>query len=108
MKLFNNFVGFCPTPIFYQKEPPMNKDEEKRVLKLIQQDAVHGIQYGWEKRQVFMFLNSHVNIDVEKAMKRCKEMESSEVELMVAMEKCKKKHFMESQKYRPKEETCSD
>jgi hypothetical protein len=81
----------------------LETNKEKKVLKEIQQDAVYGIQHGWDQRKLLMLLNSHVDIDVENTMKRCKEMYSSEIELAVAVKKYKEKYFVESQKSHLKE-----
>jgi hypothetical protein len=81
----------------------LETDKERKKLKEIQQDAVYGIQHGWNQRKILMLLNSYANIDVENTMKRCKEMYSSEIELAIAVEKLKKKYFIESQKSHEKE-----
>jgi len=48
----------------------LEQDNETKTLKTIQKEAVLSIQAGDNPRIMALLLNSHVNIDIEEAMKR--------------------------------------
>jgi flagellar motor component MotA len=51
----------------------LETDNDKKLLKKIQKEAVLAMQAGTNPRILLMLLNSHVNIDVENTMKKYKE-----------------------------------
>jgi flagellar motor component MotA len=48
----------------------LETDNDEKILKNIQKEAVLGIQSGEPPRLLSLLLNSHVNIGIEEAMKR--------------------------------------
>ena len=50
-------------------------NEDVKILKNVQKEAVIGIQKGYNKELLILLLNSYVNIDVEKTMTMCKNIE---------------------------------
>jgi chemotaxis protein MotA len=48
----------------------LEQDNETKTLKIIQKEAVLSIQAGDNPRIMALLLNSHVNIDIEEAMKQ--------------------------------------
>jgi hypothetical protein len=48
----------------------LETDNDEKILKTIQKEAVLGIQSGEPSRLLSLLLNSHVNIGIEDAMKR--------------------------------------
>jgi flagellar motor component MotA len=47
----------------------LETDNDKRLLKTIEKEAVLAINAGWDPRLLELLLNSYVNIEVEKTMK---------------------------------------
>jgi len=48
----------------------LEHDDETKTLKTIQKEAVLSIQAGDNPRILTLLLNSHVNVDIEEAMKQ--------------------------------------
>jgi flagellar motor component MotA len=52
----------------------LEDDKNKKLLKIIQKEAILAIQAGWNPRLLMLLLNSYVNINVEETMRNYNEM----------------------------------
>jgi flagellar motor component MotA len=64
----------------------IEKDENKKLFKKIQQEAVLAILVGSNQRTLLIILNSFVNIDVENTMRKYKEFYKKEIDEMIKKE----------------------
>jgi flagellar motor component MotA len=65
----------------------LEPDKDKKLLKTIQKEAVLEIQAGTGPKMFLMILNSFVNIDIEKTMKKYHELAKWELENVEVQEK---------------------
>jgi flagellar motor component MotA len=65
----------------------LETDENKKLFKKIQKEAVLEIQMGTNPKTILLILSSYVNIDVENTMRRYKELYKKEIDKEVELYK---------------------